>query len=471
MKAVSHYLEDWQIIPAAGITVWSVAVSSFSTNPAALGFATAPLLIGTVCWALSGPTRWLLLLFPILLLTPPFASSVAGGIGLHLGPFAAALGLLAGVLRPSQWRPLHGSVAVALVLFTGVLVESTVVAAWYSGLLIAAGTLLRVLLFGLGAYVFVYTWMGPGSSDAGVLRKARFLFWMGLASAAFACLDFYYQFPAPTGHSEQYVWLEEGVFRRAQGVFYDASMLGNVCVFFLVMILISMFQPRDQAICSRPVLVIAAMVFSVALILSYSRASILSFGVAIAAYARIRRFRAWKSLGAATALLILAALVLHFVMPSISCTYWSRLAASFRYIGSSPDGVLSGRLTSWTALIGFVERRPWQVLLGIGYKTLPYTALAGQPTIADNTYLSLLVETGIVGLAAFLWLNGAILQTAWRAAHSPRGQAAFFGSWIFCFWAGQLFQMLSGDLITYWRVLPLYFWGLAAAAREATDAA
>jgi hypothetical protein len=32
---------------------------------------------------------------------------------------------------------------------------------------------------------------------------------------------------------------------------------------------------------------------------------------------------------------------------------------------------------------------------------------------------------------------------------------------------GQAVQMLSGDLITYWRVLPVYFWVLAIAAREA----
>ena len=28
-------------------------------------------------------------------------------------------------------------------------------------------------------------------------------------------------------------------------------------------------------------------------------------------------------------------------------------------------------------------------------------------------------------------------------------------------------QMASGDLITYWRVLPVYFWVLATAIREA----
>jgi hypothetical protein len=37
---------------------------------------------------------------------------------------------------------------------------------------------------------------------------------------------------------------------------------------------------------------------------------------------------------------------------------------------------------------------------------------------------------------------------------------------MFCFWAGQSVQMLSGDLLTYWRVLPVYFFVLALAARE-----
>jgi hypothetical protein len=34
-----------------------------------------------------------------------------------------------------------------------------------------------------------------------------------------------------------------------------------------------------------------------------------------------------------------------------------------------------------------------------------------------------------------------------------------------CFWCGQMVQMLSGDLLTYWRVLPVYFWVLALAVR------
>ena len=38
----------------------------------------------------------------------------------------------------------------------------------------------------------------------------------------------------PAGYGPQFVWLDSGVYRRAQGFFYEASTLGNFCAFFLV---------------------------------------------------------------------------------------------------------------------------------------------------------------------------------------------------------------------------------------------
>ena len=80
-------------------------------------------------------------------------------------------------------------------------------------------------------------------------------------------------------------------------------------------------------------------------------------------------------------------------------------------------------------------------------------------------YPSLLVETGIAGLAALVWLNLSILRASARAAGSADPQRAFCGLWMLCFWTGQVVQMASGDLLTYWRVLPVYFFVLARAVR------
>jgi O-antigen ligase len=129
----------------------------------------------------------------------------------------------------------------------------------------------------------------------------------------------------------------------------------------------------------------------------------------------------------------------------------------------APDSVLSGRLESWSTIAGFIAQHPWQTLFGIGYKTLPYTEYLGRPVIADNMYLSLLVETGLLGLIALMGLNAAILMTCWRAMR----RGSFYGRWMFCFWTGEIVQMLTGDILTYWRVLPVYFWVLAQAAKDA----
>ena len=154
------------------------------------------------------------------------------------------------------------------------------------------------------------------------------------------------------------------------------------------------------------------------------------------------------------------------LFPEAAGNYWLHLVHS-QFLFTQTDSVLSGRLASWQAIAAFLATHPWHAILGVGYKTLPYSDFIGHTVVADNMYLSLLAETGIVGLAAFFLLNFAILRTAWRAARRDDSRASFFGAWIFCFWIGEMVQMLSGDLITYWRVLPVYFWILGIAAREA----
>jgi hypothetical protein len=118
-------------------------------------------------------------------------------------------------------------------------------AALYSGPTVAAGSLARVLLFGISIYIFLCVRDGPfRMRPEQEFRAIRLLFWAGILSALFACVDFYFQFPTPAGYEQQFIWLDTGVYRRAQGVFYEASTLGNLCAFFLEMIAVAMFRPR-----------------------------------------------------------------------------------------------------------------------------------------------------------------------------------------------------------------------------------
>src|SRR5207245_1294731 len=84
----------------------------------------------------------------------------------------------------------------------------------------------------------------------------------------------------------------------------------------------------------------------------------------------------------------------YALRPEFTENYWTRLAGSVQGFFTETAGLLSGRAESWTRLAAFLAQHPWQLLFGIGYKTLPYTNLLGRPVVADNMYLSLLVETG-----------------------------------------------------------------------------
>jgi hypothetical protein len=436
--------------------LWAAAIALAPTLTTKAVFAAPALVLPLAWWTVQRPGRWIALFLGTALLLPPLPIAI-GDSGPHVCLAFAALGLVSGALWGGEWRV--SGVASPLVALFGVLLASVASAALYSGISAAAGSLARVGLFGISVYLWLFLAhrSRPGTPEVSTL------YWIGVGSALFACIDFYFQFPAPAGYGPQFVWLDSGVYRRAQGFFYEASTLGNFCAFFLVMIAVAFSRPRDESPVSRPALAAGGAVFFAALVLSYSRASLINVAIALAVLMWInrRRLRFVRLAIAAAA----AAIVTWQVFPAFAQMYWLRLSATAEYLFSATEGVLSGRVASWRTLAGWIAGHPWQTIFGIGYKTLPYTDYLGAPIVADNMYLSLLIETGIAGLAALIWLNISILRTAGRASRSPDPRRSFYGTWMLCFWAGEVAQMASGDLLTYWRVLPVYFFVLALAVR------
>ena len=426
----------------------------------------APLIVIPLAWFILRTTSgWLALFLAGALMAPPLPIKL-GDSGPHIALLFAAAGLWIGLARLSEWRFRVDFTAGSLVTLLAIFFASISMAAIYSGLPVAAASLARVLLFGISVYIFLYVRDGPGRLDQHQSARAiRWLFWAASVSALFACLDFYFQFPAPAGYAQQFIWLESGVFRRAQGVFYEASTLGNLCAFFLEMIAVALFLPRGGQLMSRFEMFVGGVALAAALVLSYSRASLLNLAVALVVLLWLNRERIrWRRLIAGVAIFGGgAAALVSAVFPTFIGHYWQRVSVAFEYFWDAPNQVLSGRVESWRTLGNFIASEPWHLLLGIGYKTLPYSDFIGAKAIGDNTYITLLVETGIAGLAAVVALNIAILVTAWRASRSDNPVRSFCGTWMFCFWAGQAVQMFSADLLTYWRVLPVYFFVLALA--------
>jgi O-antigen ligase len=448
------------------------AAIALAPSPSGRLFLIAPLVaVPFALWTLASPARWMVVFLCSALVLPPLPIEL-GDSGPHVSLVIVALGVFSGFVRMREWRLRLQPEHLAILAYWFVLAASVSAAAIYSGPVIAAASAARVLLFGISIYMFFYAAFGPGSSE--LTRSTggiRALYWAGIASALFACVDFYFQFPAPAGFGPQFVWLDSGVFRRAQGVFYEASTLGNVCAFFLVMTAVAAAGHKVVKPLSKRALTIGVAVFGSAMMLSFSRASLVNVIVAVVTLLILhkRQIGVRRLVLLPFAILAGGGLVSYFLFPRLTSFYLERATASVLYFFSATEGILSGRLESWRILGGFLAEQPWHAIAGIGYKTLPYSDFIGQRVIADNAYLGALVETGVIGLVAMLAFNFAVLRISYRAARQSDSYSAFLGTCVFCFWVGEMVQMISGDLLTYWRVLPVYLFVLGLAARHTAD--
>jgi O-antigen ligase len=446
------------LVPALVIGVSAGFLPLFLRPPFAW-FAIASLIALPFLWhGFARPRDWPLLFCAATILLPPLPFPI-GDSGIHPSIAFAAVGLLAGLARVPEWRVELSALNASLLGLVAAMTISLGFAVFYSGAAIAAASFARVMLFAAGIYVYFIASQGPSRQSAREAeRTAAWLFSIAILAALFGCIDFVYQLPAPAGFGAQFIWLDSGVYRRAQGLFYDASALGNFCAFFLVMSVVALVN-RSPRILSRPAAGFGSVLFLAALLLSFSRAAMGAAMLSMFALAVLERKR-WakgKVVAAVAALGVATIVGFAVALPEVAYTYWARIGVGWDTLFANPDRVLSGRLDHWNSIAAFIVGHPGQTLAGIGYKTLPYTEYLGKPVIADNMYLSALVETGVLGLATLIALNFAILWTSYRKAR----QGSFFGTWMFCFWIGEVFQMFAGDVLTFWRVLPVYFWVLA----------
>lgn len=403
------------------------------------------------------------------LLLPPLPLAL-GNSGPHVALVFAAAGLWAGLRRWSEWRVDRDLVTVLMAAFTGWLAFTALMAVYYSGLSAAAGSLARVGLLGIAVYAYFYFRHGPGRlALRDPLRWAWGGFLLASIAALWACIDFYFQF-LPTGEfAEQFLWFPGGVYRRAQGVFREAGMLGNLCALFLTAAATAWVRPEVRTRIARsPLFFAGVLALSAALVLSFSRSSVVNLMTALAALAVLerKRIRWLRAALQVAAMLAATSAVLYFSAPQILAAYGRRMSDTLVYGWTLPGEMLSGRLETWGALLHHLADRPWVLATGIGYKTLPYSSYFGRPLTADNMYLSILAEAGIPGLVLLLALCAAMLASCLRARSSVDPACRSFATWFFCLWLGQMAHMAAADALTYWRILPLSFFALAMTGKN-----
>jgi O-antigen ligase len=417
--------------------------------------------------------RWWAAFVAASLLLPPLPFAL-GNSGPHVALLFAAAGLWAGLSRCSEWRVGRDLVSLLMAAFTGWLAFTALMAVYYSGLSVAAGSLARVGLFGIGVYAYFYFRHGPGRlALRDPLGWALGGFILASVAALWACVDFYFQFLPAGDFAEQFIWFPGGVYRRAQGVFREAGMLGNLCALFLTSAAAAWVQPEVRIrIAGSRLLFAGVLILSAALVLSFSRSSVVNLMTALAALAALerKRIRWFRAAAQVAGILAATSAVLYLSAPQILAAYWRRMTDTLIYSWTLPGEMLSGRLETWQALLQHLADHPWVLGTGIGYKTLPYSSYFGQPQTADNMYLTILAEAGIPGLFLLLALSGAMLASCLRARSGVDSTCRFFATWFFCFWMGQMAQMAAADALTYWRILPLAFFVLAVTERSVRDA-
>ena len=314
MAAVADQPRLRGIVPALALGVGAGAAVVSGSKAIQAGFVASVISIPTVWMVISVERFGLKLLMASLLLLPPLPLPF-GDSGPHPAAAVAALCVMAALIRLPEWRvPLTpvtlswGALLAAMALSLGSALVN-------SGTGVAVASAARLGLFSIGPFVFLSAAFGPDRlSPAKAMRATRWLFWVAAAAAAVGVLDFFYQLPAPAGFEPQFVWLDSGVFRRAQGLFYESSTLGNFCAFFLVMIAVALTEPRERRPMQSAWLCAGAAVLGTALLLSYSRASVSTvvLGVLVLAFLR-RKQRALLKMGIGLAVCALAVLVITTV--------------------------------------------------------------------------------------------------------------------------------------------------------------
>lgn len=432
-------------------------------------FLLLPLLIAGVMlagYALSAAClrTWPYLFVSAVLVVPPLYPSVLGGET----PVYAANLLFAGgcfvlLARRAELRGAWDSIGRAAAGFLLALALSIPFGFWLSGTSEGIGSCLRFFLL-LHPFLIYYWLRGLRLErrEGTLILAGKLLLGLGAVAAVYGIVDFYFPIPIPHPFADQYIYLDGRMIRRAQGMLYEASSFGNLSAFFLSLTLVVLLSCwRRLSTTQKAMLYLMVGIFTTALFLSYSRASWANVLVTMTVFLILQRKLRLQVAAASACVVAGFVFLVYQISPLVVLNFFNWRMGTLLEFWSDPNLATSGRWDAWWRLISFFADHPWYLIFGIGYKTLPHTDLFGRSLIADNGFLSLTFEAGIIGLAAFLWLNRAVFNTTRRASRQPDSVRAIGAAFMFAFWCGEMVQMVTGDLFTYWRNMVVFFAVLA----------
>ena len=196
---------------------------------------------------------------------------------------------------------------------------------------------------------------------------------------------------------------------RLLSTWFDPNFVGGM--FALVLSLILGKLSVEGKLKKNSWLIIAGTILLIALFVTYSRSAYLTFMAAVGIIGLLKSRK-----------ILIGALIASLLLISVSDRALDRVTDMIHSAQSLittsaelPDATARLRIESWENAIIIIKDHPW---LGVGYNTYSYVQTnygfvkdleEHSSTGSDSTILTILATTGFIGLAAYLWLIGAML--------------------------------------------------------------
>lgn len=441
----------------AAATGW-LASTATSHGMFILCFCAAILYVLFALTSFGKPLVFVLVYLVVLITIPPFFFRQTGDTPLYVSSFLLPIAL---AVLLARWPDFHfhfDPIAKGLFLFlmgTGI---SLPFACWFSGTEIATAALLRWLMLAQTLVLYMLVRGGMRSHSSPAERwLVPILFLAGAISAAYGIYDFIWPVPIPHPAAPEFIFLPNGMVRRAQGVFYESSSFANICGFFLAAAAGAFLVRKEKVIgISRPLLPPFILILTGAVIVAFSRSSWANVFVTLLVFSLLTRRTRWRRTLILFVALALPFALLAFYFPEVWGYFLGHRLGSLTLLLSDPNSASSGRYDVWAQIAFILYQYPHYFVLGIGYKTLPFTKLFKSGIVADNGFLSLLLETGIMGLSGFIAFLIATLKEFWKLSKSRNNKISYWATFLFAFWCGQCVQLLAVDSYTFWRNMVVY---------------
>jgi putative inorganic carbon (hco3(-)) transporter len=240
----------------------------------------------------------------------------------------------------------------------------------------------------------------------------------------------------------------KGSILRITGPFLQSNSFGRYLM--LMIIFGAAIYPHVERRHRRPLAVLLAL-STVFMLLTYTRSAIIgaALGLLVVGVLQSKRLLFGMAVVAVCALL---------TVPQLSSRFTTLSGGGSTY--AAQGNTLTWRLAYWTEVLPLAKRNP---VTGIGLgQTAQETDAAKQP---HNDFIRAFVETGLIGLGAYLALLAALVATGVRAVRaSPRGTfgrgvgVGMLGC-VLAFIADSLTANVISNVVTLW-----YMFAFAAAA-------